>query len=65
MLLPEGEVLLEIKTGGAYPTWLIGLLNGNGIYKTSFSKYGAAYIREQKAKKESVDKEVYAEEKAV
>ena len=65
LLLPEGEVLLEIKTGGAYPTWLIGLLNGNGIYKTSFSKYGAAYIREQKAKKESVDKEVYAEEKAV
>jgi len=45
-LLEDGEVLLEIKCGTAYPLWLCKLLSENKIYKNSFSKYGAAYIRE-------------------
>lgn len=42
-LLPEDTVLLEVKSPGGMPLWLTGALNGNGIYPTSFSKYGAAY----------------------
>ena len=46
LLLPQGEVMMEIKTSGAYPKWLVDLLNENKIYKTSFSKYGTAYQQE-------------------
>lgn len=42
-VLPEDKVLLEIKTGGAIPMWLVKVLSDNHIYKTSFSKYGTAY----------------------
>lgn len=39
----NGEVLLEIKTIGAYPFWLIHALEECGIYPMSFSKYGSVY----------------------
>ena len=55
LILPQGEVMMEIKTGGAYPRWLIDLLNDNKIYKTSFSKYGQAYKLEEL--KKQADKE--------
>ena len=42
-VLPEGYKLMEIKTVFGYPRWLIKLLSDNGLYKTSFSKYGNAY----------------------
>lgn len=42
-LLPEGYVLMEIKTGGGIPLWMAHCLSREGIYKTSFSKYGNAY----------------------
>lgn len=42
-LLAEGLTLMEIKTPGAIPLWMTKCLTGAGIYKTSFSKYGAAY----------------------
>jgi len=42
-LLPEGMVLMEIKTSGAMPMWMTKYLNENRIFKTSFSKYGTAY----------------------
>lgn len=42
-LLPEGSVLMEIKTAGALPLWLVEILSQNKIYKSSFSKYGTAY----------------------
>lgn len=64
LLLSDGELLMEIKTSGAYPMWLVKLLNENGIYKTSFSKYGTAYQLEMQAKKQE-NKYIYAEEKAV
>ena len=45
-LLSDGEVLMEIKVAGAYPFWLIKLLEKYDIYPISFSKYGAVYKNE-------------------
>lgn len=42
-LLPEGMVLMELKTSGAIPLWLTEHLTAQRIFKTSFSKYGTAY----------------------
>ena len=42
-LLEEGMVLMEIKTCGGIPMWLLQVLSREQIYKTSFSKYGKAY----------------------
>lgn len=42
-LLPEGTVLMEIKTSGGIPLWLTRVLTKERIYKASFSKYGTAY----------------------
>ena len=42
-LLPEGIRLMEIKIPGAAPVWLARLLSENGIYASSFSKYGEYY----------------------
>jgi len=42
-LVPQGVTLMEVKAPGAMPLWLCHLLNQNGIYPTSFSKYGACY----------------------
>lgn len=35
---------MEIKTGTAIPLWMTNILSENKIYKTSFSKYGNAYV---------------------
>ena len=35
--------LMEIKIPGTAPLWLARLLSENGIFPTSFSKYGAYY----------------------
>ena len=42
-ILPEGMVLMEIKCSGGIPLWMTQVLSKEHIYKTSFSKYGAAY----------------------
>lgn len=42
-LLDGGLVLMEIKTAGGIPLWMTHCLTKYKIYKTSFSKYGAAY----------------------
>lgn len=44
-LTAEDEVLMELKIIGAIPLWLSHLLSENSIYKTSFSKYGNAYMQ--------------------
>ncbi|MBR1781745.1 MAG: polyphosphate polymerase domain-containing protein [Oscillospiraceae bacterium] len=44
-LIGDDEVLMEVKVSGAIPGWLVHFLSANHIYKTSFSKYGAAYQR--------------------
>lgn len=43
MLLPDDMVLMEIKIPDAAPLWLSRALSENGIFPTSFSKYGKAY----------------------
>ena len=43
-ILEEGKVLLEVKSSGGIPLWLTSYLSENKIYKTSFSKYGNAYL---------------------
>ncbi len=41
----NGEVMLEIKTIGAYPLWLVHAMEECQIYPASFSKYGNVYKR--------------------
>ena len=42
-ILKGNQILMEIKIPGAAPLWLARLLSENGIFSTSFSKYGAYY----------------------
>lgn len=42
-LLERGQVLMEIKTRSAIPLWLTHALTKQRAYRTSFSKYDAAY----------------------
>ena len=42
-ILPEDTVLMELKCSGGIPLWMVRTLSREGIYKTSYSKYGAAY----------------------
>lgn len=42
-ILPENELIMEIKTAGAMPLWLSYILDSEKIYPSSFSKYGTAY----------------------
>ena len=42
-LLPDGTVIMEIKTDGAMPLWLTHRLDCCEITPHSFSKYGTAY----------------------
>lgn len=42
-ILPEGKILMEIKTAGGIPLWMTHFLTEQRIFKTSFSKYGTAY----------------------
>lgn len=42
-LLEDGQVLMEVKTTGGIPLWMTHFLTEQRIFKTSFSKYGAAY----------------------
>lgn len=44
-LLPDGVMIMEVKYSERMPLWLVGVLNENKIYKTSFSKYGTEYIK--------------------
>lgn len=50
-LLEPGQVLMEIKTMGGIPLWFVHFLTENRLYKTSFSKYGAAYMHWQTGNK--------------
>ena len=43
VLLPAGQVLMEIKCAGGIPLWMVQVLSRERLYKTSFSKYGTAY----------------------
>ena len=55
-ILDEGYVLMEVKTAYALPLWFSTYLSQNRIYKTSFSKYGSAYIDMRQTKKKELIK---------
>jgi SPX domain protein involved in polyphosphate accumulation len=42
-ILNEDQVLLEVKTAGALPKWLVDWLSASRVYQTAFSKYTTAY----------------------
>jgi len=49
-ILEEGYSLMEIKIASAMPLWLAETLSEHQIFKTSFSKYGNAYLEMQNRK---------------
>ncbi|MCR5203343.1 MAG: polyphosphate polymerase domain-containing protein [Lachnospiraceae bacterium] len=44
-IIPKDQVIMEVKTEGAVPLWLVHFLSENKIYPTSFSKYGTCYSK--------------------
>ncbi len=42
-ILPDGELVMEIKTAGAMPLWLSRILDRERIFPSSFSKYANSY----------------------
>ncbi len=42
-ILSDDVIVLEVKTVKGLPRWFVDYLGENGLYKTSFSKYGTAY----------------------
>lgn len=42
-ILDKDLVMMELKTAGGLPLWLVHFLTENRLFKTSFSKYGTAY----------------------
>lgn len=48
----EERYIMEIKTLGAMPLWLVRSLSDLKIYPTSFSKYGSIYAREKERRAE-------------
>lgn len=49
-ILKPNQVLMEIKVASAMPMWMAAALSELGIYRTSFSKYGTAYMQKQQEK---------------
>lgn len=46
LILDDDRILMEVKSSGAMPLWLVAFLSERKIYRTSFSKYGTAYLKE-------------------
>lgn len=44
-IIPEDELIMEVKTGMGIPLWLTEILTEQKVYKTSFSKYATAYTQ--------------------
>ena len=44
-ILEKDYTLMEVKVAAAMPLWLTGILSELGIFKTTFSKYGNAYLQ--------------------
>lgn len=45
LLIDKDKWVMEVKVIDSYPLWLVEILSGNKLYKTSFSKYGTEYIK--------------------
>lgn len=57
-ILKPGQILMELKTVGGIPLWMVDILTGEGLQKTWFSKYGNAYTTMFSREKE--EEEAYA-----
>ena len=57
-ILKPGQTLMELKTAGSIPLWMVDILTGQKLQRTSFSKYGSAYTTMLIREKE--EEEVYA-----
>ena len=55
-LLQEGQTLMEIKSAFAIPMWLTSKLSEQGIFQTSFSKYGNAYLQKLQSSDDSQER---------
>lgn len=44
-IMDDSMLLMEIKTVGSIPFWLVNFLSEHKIYKKSFSKYGTVYLK--------------------
>jgi hypothetical protein len=47
-ILNKDEYILEIKSFGGIPLWLMSVLSQNKIYRSSFSKYGNSILEKLK-----------------
>ena len=45
LILPRETVLMELKTPGGIPLWMVKFLSERGIRQVSVSKYGLAYLQ--------------------
>lgn len=43
-ILAPGQTLMELKTAGGIPLWMTQVLTEQKLFRTSFSKYGLAYL---------------------
>ena len=53
-LLPEDQILMEVKIPGAAPVWLSHILSELNIFPISFSKYGKCYQKMMERNKEII-----------
>lgn len=42
-IIAPAESIMEIKSAGPYPLWLVAALSAHSVYPASFTKYGNAY----------------------
>lgn len=54
LLLPEEQMIMEIKIPESFPFWLARLLSKHKIFPTSFSKYGTYYKQKMLKEKKHV-----------
>lgn len=56
VLTPADKSLLEVKCASGMPLWLVEFLSEEGIFKASFSKYGAAVSYQMGARQLRADR---------
>ncbi len=53
-ILHPDQTIMEIKTTGAVPLWMTKILTDQQIYKTSYSKYGTAFLQMAEAERRRI-----------
>ena len=55
-ILPKGKYIMELKTLGTFPLWLVKIINELNIKPAVFSKYGTAYTELVLNKEDAINK---------